>query len=97
VGKLAKSFVHYGGYYTKTRENLPLIGPMQQDGATIPGAYLIGALSGFGTMAACAAGELVAAWVAGGGRPAYATAFSRARYDDNRSWLSSKSIGQGEL
>lgn len=36
-----------GGYYTKTRENRPLIGPLP-----VEGAYVIGALSGFGIMAA---------------------------------------------
>jgi glycine/D-amino acid oxidase-like deaminating enzyme len=33
-----------GGYYTKTPENRPLIGPLP-----VPGAYVIGALSGFGS------------------------------------------------
>ena len=43
---------HYGGYYTMTDENWPLIGPMGTDGA-----YIVGALSGFGSMSACAAGQ----------------------------------------
>ena len=43
-----------GGYYLKTRENRLLIGHLQVDGA-----YKIGALSGYGLMAACAAGELL--------------------------------------
>lgn len=66
-----------GGYYTKTRENRPLIGPLP-----VGGAYVIGALSGFGIMAACAAGELVAAHVTGQALPAYAPAFLPARYED---------------
>jgi glycine/D-amino acid oxidase-like deaminating enzyme len=64
-----------GGYYTKTRENRPLIGPMQMDGA-----YVIGALSGFGVMAAAAAGELVALHITGRDLPDYAGAFSLERY-----------------
>ncbi|MFH1186096.1 MAG: FAD-binding oxidoreductase, partial [Chloroflexota bacterium] len=66
-----------GGYYVRTRENRPLIG-----GTPVAGAYLIGALSGYGIMSACAAGELLAAQVAGGPLPGYAAAFSLARYDD---------------
>ena len=66
-----------GGYYTKTRENRPLIGPLP-----VEGAYVIGALSGFGVMAACAAGELLAAHLTGGTLPHYAAAFVPARYQD---------------
>jgi len=66
-----------GGYYTRTRENRPLIGPLP-----IEGAYVIGALSGFGQMASGAAGELVAAWVTGGALPEYAPAFRLERYQD---------------
>ncbi|HEX5689552.1 MAG TPA: FAD-dependent oxidoreductase, partial [Roseiflexaceae bacterium] len=66
-----------GGYYTKTRENRPLIGPLPIDGA-----YVLGALSGYGLMAACAAGELLAAHVAGDALPHYAPAFLLSRYDD---------------
>jgi len=66
-----------GGYYTKTRENRPLIGPFPVDGA-----YIIGALSGFGIMAACASGELLAAHVTGNAVPHYAPAFRLERYED---------------
>ncbi|HEY5595976.1 MAG TPA: FAD-dependent oxidoreductase, partial [Candidatus Bipolaricaulota bacterium] len=66
-----------GGYYTKTRENRPLIGPLP-----VRGAYVIGALSGYGVMAACAAGELLAAHIVGEPLPSYAPAFSLTRYDD---------------
>ena len=48
-------FSHYGGYYTMTEENWPIIGPLDNEGA-----FVIGALSGFGSMAACAAGKLCA-------------------------------------
>lgn len=66
-----------GGYYTKTRENRPLIGPMGIDGA-----YLIGAVSGYGIMSACGAGELLTAHVMGSPLPAYASVFDLARYND---------------
>ena len=70
-------YSHYGGYYTMTEENWPLIGPMQTDGA-----FMVAALSGFGSMAACAAGKLCAMWIAGADLPDYGTALSRHRYDD---------------
>jgi glycine/D-amino acid oxidase-like deaminating enzyme len=66
-----------GGYYTKTTENRCLIGPLPVDGAYVCGAY-----SGYGLMAACAGGELLAAHVAGGSLPSYAPAFLLSRYDD---------------
>lgn len=66
-----------GGYYTKTRENRPLVGPLP-----VGGAYVIGALSGFGQMASAAAGELLAAHVAGADLPEYAAAFRLERYQD---------------
>jgi glycine/D-amino acid oxidase-like deaminating enzyme len=66
-----------GGYYTKTRENRPLIGPLPAEGA-----FVIGALSGFGIMAACGAGELLAAHVTGAELPDYAPWFLLDRYDD---------------
>jgi len=75
-GRLPKMTVD-GGYYCKTQENRPLISPLP-----VPGAFVIGALSGFGIMASMAAGELLAAHVTGGVLPAYAPAFHLDRYDD---------------
>ncbi len=66
-----------GGYYAKTRENRPLIGPLP-----VAGAYIIGALSGFGIMAACGAGELLAAHLTGSELPSYARWFLLERYGD---------------
>jgi len=66
-----------GGYYCKTRENRPLIGPLPVDGA-----FVCGALSGIGLMSAHAAGELVALHVAEAALPNYAAAFAPSRYDD---------------
>jgi glycine/D-amino acid oxidase-like deaminating enzyme len=66
-----------GGYYTKTRENRFLAGPLP-----VEGAYVAGALSGYGLMASNAAADLVAAYVAGRTLPPYAPAFRLDRYDD---------------
>jgi sarcosine oxidase, subunit beta len=75
-GQMGKPWVD-GGYYCKTRENRPLIGPLPVDGA-----YVIGALSGYGIMASQAAGELLAAHVSGGSPPVYAPDFLLERYED---------------
>jgi glycine/D-amino acid oxidase-like deaminating enzyme len=76
VGKLPR-FTHDGGYYTKTKENRPLICPQPVDGS-----FVIGALSGYGLMSACAAGELLAAHVTNSELPGYAPAFSLDRYSN---------------
>lgn len=64
-----------GGYYTKTRENRLLACPLP-----IAGAFVCGAVSGYGLMAAAAAGELTAAHVTGAALPAYAADFDLRRY-----------------
>lgn len=66
-----------GGYYTRTRENRPLVGSVGIDGA-----YVLGAVSGYGIMSACGVGELLAAHVTGAELPSYAKAFKLARYND---------------
>jgi glycine/D-amino acid oxidase-like deaminating enzyme len=66
-----------GGFYTKTRENRPLVGPMG-----VEGAFVAGAASGYGIMSACGVGELLAAHVTGRDLPEYAPAFALSRYDD---------------
>lgn len=76
VGRLRNVYVD-GGYYCKTRENRPLISPLPVDGA-----YVIGALSGYGIMASQAASELLAAYITGDELPDYAPAFHLKRYDD---------------
>jgi glycine/D-amino acid oxidase-like deaminating enzyme len=75
-GRLPRPIVD-GGYYTKTRENRPLIGRLP-----VRGAYVIGALSGYGLMASMAAGDLLARYVVGEVLPEYAPAFSLERYED---------------
>jgi sarcosine oxidase, subunit beta len=66
-----------GGYYTKTRENRPLVGP-----AGPSGFHLIAGLSGFGVMVAAGAAELLAKHVTGTELPSYSDAFLLERYDD---------------
>ena len=77
VGQLPRGARHYGGHYVMTDENWPLIGPMRN-----AGAFVAGAMSGFGTMSAAGAGALCAAWVRGGELPGYAGALSLERYRD---------------
>ncbi len=77
IGRLPRSTHHYGGYYTMTAENWPLIGRMEP-----AGAFMAAALSGFGSMAASAAGAICASWVAGKPVPIYAHALSRERHKD---------------
>jgi len=50
--------------------------------ATTPGVFLATALSGYGTMGACAAGDLCARAVVGAPAPAFARSLSLARYED---------------
>jgi glycine/D-amino acid oxidase-like deaminating enzyme len=66
-----------GGYYCKAPDNRPLVGPTAMEGA-----YVLGALSGFGIMASQAAAELLAAGMLGQALPEYAGAFHPARFDD---------------
>jgi sarcosine oxidase subunit beta len=66
-----------GGYYCKTPDNRPLIGP-----TAIQGVYLLGALSGFGIMASPAAAELLAGYILDHAQPDYAPAFHPARFED---------------
>jgi glycine/D-amino acid oxidase-like deaminating enzyme len=48
----------------------------------VEGAYATGAFSGFGVMASCAAGELLARHITGRTLPDYAPAFRLSRYQD---------------
>jgi glycine/D-amino acid oxidase-like deaminating enzyme len=66
-----------GGYYTKTRENRLLAGPLPIDGA-----YVLGALSGYGLMSSNGAADLLADHLTGRTLPRYAPAFLFSRYDD---------------
>ena len=89
IGTGARPFID-GGYYIKTRENRPLIGPLPVDGAYITGAY-----SGFGVMAACAGAELLVRHMLKGALPSYAPAFLMSRYDDANYTASLERFGDG--
>jgi glycine/D-amino acid oxidase-like deaminating enzyme len=74
AGNFGRPYVD-GGYYCKTRENQPLIGPLP-----VAGAYVFGALSGYGIMASQAGADLLAAHISGSELPGYAPAFALFMY-----------------
>lgn len=76
IGRAGRPAVD-GGYYVKTPENRLLACALP-----LEGAYVLGAVSGYGIMAACGAGELLAAHVTHAPLPSYAAALSLERYKD---------------
>jgi len=74
--QIPKPFID-GGYYARTLENRPIVGPL-----AVQGAYIIGGLGGFGMMSACGASDLLAKHIAGAELPDYAPAFLLSRYAD---------------
>ena len=76
LSRLPRTFVD-GGYYTKTRENRFLAGPLP-----LEGSFVIGALSGYGLMSSNTAADLLATHITGATLPHYAPAFMLSRYDD---------------
>jgi glycine/D-amino acid oxidase-like deaminating enzyme len=92
IGKLPRGAHHYGGYYTMTEENWPLIGPTKTKGA-----FMAGALSGFGSMAATSTGAICAAWVAERPLPGYARPLSSERYADKVLMDQLAALGKGSL
>lgn len=81
-----------GGYYTKTEENRPLVGPAGPDGLS-----LICAFSGFGVMVAAGAGDLLARHIAGVELPHYAADFLLDRYDRPEYVNMIAELGSGQL
>ena len=75
-----------------TDENWPIIGPM-----SVQDSYVVGALSGFGTMAACGAGDLITKWITGDGLPFYAKQLSLGRYKDKGLMITLKNLSTGAL
>lgn len=93
VDALPTPIVQYGGYYNRTPENWPLIGP-----TSLPGLYLAGGLAGFGTMCGCATGDLVARHIAQAELPSFARYFSPGRYDDPAITAEiAATVGDGQL
>jgi glycine/D-amino acid oxidase-like deaminating enzyme len=76
AGKPSRPYVD-GGYYVRTSENRPLIGPTPVEGLYVSCGY-----SGFGVMASCAGGELIARHVTNAPLPDYAPAFLLSRYQN---------------
>jgi glycine/D-amino acid oxidase-like deaminating enzyme len=76
IERLPRPFID-GGYYTKCADNRPLAGPLQ-----VEGAFVHGALSGYGLMASAANSELVAAHITGSALPDFAPAFHPGRFED---------------
>jgi glycine/D-amino acid oxidase-like deaminating enzyme len=76
LARLPRTFVD-GGYYTRTRENRFLTGPLP-----VEGAFILGALSGYGLMSSNGAADLLADHVTGRTLPRYAPAFRLERYQD---------------
>ncbi|KAG3111252.1 hypothetical protein PI124_g10007 [Phytophthora idaei] len=78
------SFYVSGGYYCKTLDNLPLIGPAPN---TIGGVYLQSAMTGVGLMSSAASGHLLATHVMGEtlegcGLANHVDAFLPSRFED---------------
>jgi glycine/D-amino acid oxidase-like deaminating enzyme len=68
---------HDGGFYARTPDGLPVVGPLGTDGA-----FVVGGLAGFGSMMACGVGELAATWVLGERVPDLAKAFDPRRFTE---------------
>jgi len=64
-----------GGYYVKMPDNRPVVGPL-----AVEGAYVVGALSGFGVMSSQGVADLLAAHLTGETLPPYAAAFRPERW-----------------
>lgn len=67
---------HDGGFYARTPDGLPLIGPSGPSGA-----YTVSGLAGFGAMLAPGAGELAAGWLLGEASTEAAAALDPRRFD----------------
>lgn len=78
ANNIPSPLIEYAGYYTRTAENWPLIGPTQRENV-----FVVGALAGYGTMSGCAAGKLCASHVLNAAKlPEYARFFHPLRYQD---------------
>lgn len=89
--RLPESFVD-GGYYTKTRENRPLIGPSGVDSI-----HLLTGMSGFGVMVSAGAADLLASHIAAKPLPDHSDAFLLSRYDDPDYAAGLASVESGQL
>ena len=83
---------HYGGYYTMTMENWPLIGA-----TPVADFYIACGFSGFGSMAACAAGELIACYLCSKPMTSWCRALSLDRYQDHEMMTEINELGDRGL
>jgi glycine/D-amino acid oxidase-like deaminating enzyme len=93
VKRMRRPFVD-GGYYTKAPDNMPVIGPSE-----LPGLFLLGALSGYGIMAAQGAAELLADHLLAAPLPEHAAALLPSRLLDPgyRQALAATAAAGGQL
>lgn len=89
--RLPESYVD-GGYYTRTKENRPLIGPSGMDGV-----HLVTGMSGFGVMVSAGAADLAARHIVGAALPEYSDAFLLSRYEDPDYLSEIESARSGQL
>lgn len=92
--RIPTPLIEYSGYYTRTAENWPLIGSTE-----VNNVFVVGALAGYGTMAACAAGKLVADIIREETTlPSYAPYFDPQRYHFKEMVRQMKAMeGDGQL
>lgn len=81
-----------GGYYTKTQENRPLVGPCGPSGF-----HIVCGFSGFGVMVASGAGDLAARHIAEAELPDYADDFLLDRYQRPEYLAMIEALGSGQL
>ena len=81
-----------GGYYTKTKENRPLVGPCGPSGF-----HIVCGFSGFGVMVASGAGDLAARHISGADIPDYADDFLLSRYGRPEYQELIEALGSGQL
>ena len=74
--EIPTSVTHFAGYYTRTDDNLPVMGELEQ------GLYVSGAFAGYGTMAGYASGELMAKIITKQQTPEYLKYFSPDRFEN---------------
>ena len=92
--RIPTPLIEYSGYYTRTAENWPLIGSTE-----VNNVFVVGALAGYGTMAACAAGNLITDILLGENTlPTYAPYFDPQRYQHKEMVRQMKALeGDGQL
>jgi sarcosine oxidase subunit beta len=89
--RMPQSFVD-GGYYTKTAENRPIIGPTD-----VESVHVLAGLSGFGVMASAGAADLIARHLTGAELPDFSDDFLLGRYDDPEYAARMESAASGQL